>query len=192
MYNHFFMRRRTLAAIIIVAIAAHAGNAKRVEPKPRASLRFSCFKKPFLSVSLHTPKRDRFPEVELRLTDPRGRSGDGAGAKRIPKSQSGRVNDVPGHPTLTKAVAVEVCDAIQGDYSVIVSGHEDQRYLMTISADDGRLGNEAMSSDLNIHRDRTCRYWFRFSMGSGHATVHWLEGTNHMQAGEPLCEPVPR
>src|SRR5258708_1679424 len=105
MYNHSLMR--TLAAVIIAAIAAQAGSAKRVEPKPRPSLRFSCFNKPFLSVSLHTQKRDRFPDVELRLIDPRGRSEGGARAKRIPKSQSGRVIQIPGHPAISKAIAVE-------------------------------------------------------------------------------------
>ena len=102
MYNHSLMRQRTLVAVVIAAIAPQAGNAKRVEPKPRPSLRFSCFNKPFLSVSLHMQKRDRFPDVGLRLIDPLGRSGDGAGAKRIPNSQSGEVIQIPGHPTISK------------------------------------------------------------------------------------------
>ena len=183
---------RPLAAAIIAAIAAQAGNVKRVEPKPRPSLRFSCFNKPFLSVSLHTQKRDRFPAVELRLIDPRGRSGDGTGAKRIRKSQSGRVIQIPGHPTISKAIAVEVCDAIPGDYAVIVSEHNDEQYGFVVSGDDGGPGNEAMSSGLYAHPDRTCRYWFRFSMGAGHmVTVRWLESINHMQTIEPVCEPVP-
>lgn len=179
---------RTIVAVIIAAIAAHAGNTKRVEPKPRPSLRFSCLKKPFLSVSLHTPKHDRFPDVELRLIDPRGRSGDGAGANRIPKSQSGRVIEMPGQPY--KAVAVEVCDAIPGAYALIVSQHGGERYRIGVSGHDGGLGNDAMGYDLDAHPDRTCRYWFRFSMGP--VKVRWLEGTNHMQTGEPACEAVPR
>ena len=67
----------------------------------------------------------------------------------------------------------EVCDAIQGDYAVIVSEHNDEQYSFVVSGDGGP-GNEAMSSGLYAHRDRTCRYWFRFSMGAGHIVrVHF-------------------
>src|SRR5450755_1716367 len=116
--------RRALALLVIVLLTVIFGETQTKGSKPRQSLRYSCLDKPFLTVSAYTAGHASFPDVALRLIDPLGRSsGTGSQAKRIPKTQYGRAIEMPKYATRSKAIAVEVCEAIQGDYLVMVSEH---------------------------------------------------------------------
>src|SRR5690242_6210245 len=133
---------RILSATLIIQLAAFAGGK---EVRTAVSLRYSCYDKPFLSVSVSTLQRNTFPSVELRILDPLGRSfGTGSNGERNPRSQSGRVVEIPKHQQHSKAIAVEICDAIPGDYSVDVSELSNAQYWLSVSADDGKTGNEAI------------------------------------------------
>lgn len=182
------MRARTLATVVLAVIAAQAGNVKGVQP--RLSLRSHCLNKVYLAVFVHTLKGDGFPDVDLRLLDPRGRSSGGvAENNRIPKSQSGKMILIPKNAR-TKVIAVEVCDALQGDYTAIVSEHKNEQYGFSVEADGGDLGSDGEGFGLATHRNSTCKFWFRLSMGAGHMLkVHSLDA-NHMQTWGAACEPA--
>src|ERR1700690_1367198 len=95
-----------LSIYLILLTLTAMGAAETAKPQYRPSLRFSCFDVPFLSVSVHAPRRDSFPNVEMHLVDPLGRhAGSGARRPRIPKSQSGKIAEIPPHPDKSKAVA---------------------------------------------------------------------------------------
>lgn len=181
--------RQALAFLIIVTCTVTAGETKTKDPEPRQSLLYSCLKQPLLRVSATTAGHDSFPDVEVRLVDPLGRSsGNPRKGKRIPKTQYGRVIEVPDHPTKSKAIAVEVCEAIQGDYIVIVSGHKKEEYGLRVNADDGGTGNEGMSSTFYSRPDRTCKFEFRFLMQDHSVTLRWLRDHVQIADSNPVCE----
>ncbi len=179
--------RDALVLLIIVLIAAKGGET-RTTGNFTLSLKYSCHNKPFLSVSAYAAGHASFPDVDLRLVDPSGRSsGKGSEGKRIPNSHYGKVIEMPSHPASSKAVAVEVCDAIEGDYIVVVSEHSKGEYGFAVSADNGGTGNEAMGTTFHGLRDRTCKYEFRFLMKGRPVTLRWL-GNDHVQTADPVCE----
>ncbi len=117
----------------------------------------------------------RFPDVELRLIDPLGRSlGNSSEGKRIPNAQYGRVIDIPNNATGSKAIAAEVCEAIQGDYLVVISVHSKGKYGLSVHADDGGNGNESMATGVDTLYS-TCKFEFRFLMNAHSVT-------------DPICE----
>jgi hypothetical protein len=179
--------QKSLAVLIIVVAA---GQAVGREVKPALSLRYSCFEKPFLSVSMYVlPHRDIFPDVELRLIDPRGRALGSAKQRRVLKFRSGKVIEIAKQPTRSKAVAAEVCGAMQGDYSLVVSEHENGQYRIAVRADDGGTGNESMTAGVLTRRGRTCTYPFRVLMSDHSVSVKWLGSTDHVQTflPDPSC-----
>lgn len=181
--------RQAFLLLTVVLFTATAGETKTTNSKSRPSLRYSCLKRPFLSVSAYTADHASFPDVELRLVDPLGRySGNGSAGKRIPKSRYGRVIEVPKYPTRSKAIAAEVCDAIQGDYIFVVSEHGKEKYGLSVRADDGGSGHEAMGSALYSIPNRTCKFQFRFLMKGHSVTVRWLRDRVQIADMDPICE----
>ena len=182
------MAMRRSLAILIVALVA--GTALAKETKPAVSLRYSCSDKPFLSISVSTLHRDSFPDVQLRLIDPLGRAlGFGVERKRIPTSHYGKVIEIPGHEAMSRVVAAEVCEAMQGDYAVVVSEHANEDYRLAVRADDGSVGNEAQSSWFQSRQGQTCTFRFRVLMANHTVSVRWLS-TDHVQtfSPDPACE----
>lgn len=82
---------------------------------PHESLGYNCLDQPFLSISVSVPRHDKFPNMDIGLVDPAGRT---AGMEHrdhsIPHSQYGRVIEIPSLPELSKAVAIEICDPEPG------------------------------------------------------------------------------
>src|ERR1700687_731476 len=181
--------RRGLALLVIVLFTVIASEAQTNSSKPRQSLRYSCLGKPFLSVSAYAGGHASFPDVKLRLIDPLGRSsGDGSKGKAIPNAQYGRVIEMPTHPTASKAIAIEVCEAIQGDYLITVSEHGKEEYGLSVRADDGATGNEGMGSAFYARPDRTCKFEFRFQMKDHSVTLRWVRDGVQIADSDPICE----
>lgn len=163
-------------------VALHAAQSEA-----QLSLRYSCFNKPFLTVSAHVPRHDSFPAVDLLLTDPRGRSvGHDRAAEKIPNSQYGKTIEIPGHLSQSRAVAAEVCGAIRGDYILVVSEHDDVPYLISIGGNAAEGGDQFIIARFYPHGARTCRYRFSFLMDEG-SNVHWLADAQH-RGDHPVCE----
>lgn len=180
---------KTFVLLSILLLAGCIRAQKRSEV--RVSLQYSCIQKPFLSVSAHTSGHQSFPNVELHLIDPRGRTAGLNNRSRLPRSQSGRIIEIPDDPNQSKVIGAEICDAIQGDYQVIVAEHHEAEYVLSVRANDGRAGSEAMSHPIQPSGDRTCQYRFRFLLGTaGPVKIRWL-GNSGRQAMHPVCEPVP-
>ncbi len=162
------------------------------------SLSYSCFHEPFLNVSVSSPRHDSFVNIELGLVDPNGRSaGSGHHGNAIPRSQYGKVVEIPSRPEASKVQAVEVCGAMPGAYLISVSEHGDFGYRLTVSGDDGTesdQGNETQSVNLRTDGDRMCHFRFFFRMTKGKVAIQWLDNTGHaLGFGEfPICEPIPR
>jgi len=167
--------------VLIVALAAGRAFAKDI--KPAVSLRYSCSDKPFLSVSVSTQRRDSFPDVQLRLVDPQGRAlGSDNKHRRIPKSQQGKVIEIPGHAASSRVVAAEICEAVQGDYALLVTEYADGQYRLSV-------GNEALSSWFLSRQGQSCTFRFRVQMANHVVNVRWLS-PDHVQTSspDPTCE----
>jgi hypothetical protein len=180
----------------LMLIAAGSTTTWATEyPQP---LYFSCFDEPFLSVSVSAPHHDSFVNIDLGLGDPDGRSaGSGHHGRSIPRSQYGKVVEIPPHPEMSKAVAVEICGAIPGTYLIEVSEHGSFDYLLTVRGDDGTKSNQGnQTQPVNLHSDgdRMCHFRFNFRMAKGKVAIQWLDNTGHPLrfAESPTCEPIPR
>lgn len=187
--------RELFSAYIAVLTLAVIGIAQNPGPKYRDSIRSSCLDSSFLSISAHTLRHDGFPDVELRLTDPKGHvTGNGSRENEIPNSQYGQIVEIPQHPTLSKAVAVEVCQAVQGRYAFTVTEHGGSQYRITVRGNDGKDGNESQVLSFQAHGDRTCQYRFYFLMAEGKVSIRWLDTNDHPLPflERPECEAVPR
>jgi hypothetical protein len=152
---------------------------------PRQPLRLSCFDQPFLAVEFSTLRRDTFPSLELRLTDPIGRSaGVGRNAPRIPSSQYGRTFISKERPF--KSLAAEVCNAIQGDYEVNVTELDaGSQYRFSVAGNDGKTGNLAQSAWV-VTSGRRCRYKIRFKFRYNIVSLYWLDDSG-ATTFEPTC-----
>jgi len=170
-------------------IALATGRALAEDVKPAISLRYSCFDKPFLSASVSTERHDSFPDVEVRLLDAQGRPLDNNRRnRRTPKSQQGKVIEIPGHPATSQTVAAEICEAGEGDYALLVSEHADGQYWLSIDADDG-IGNEGMDSSFFARKGQTCTFRFRVRLAYHVVNVRWLSpGNVQTSSPDPTCE----
>jgi hypothetical protein len=136
--------------------------------------------------------------IELGLVDPQGRiAGTNHSGKSIPRSQYGKVVEIPSLPDKSKVIAVEICGAIPGLYLISVSEHGYFDYRLTVTGDDGtnsNEGNESQSMNLRAEGDRACRFRFNIRMANGKVAIQWLDKAGHpLPFGEfPGCEPVPR
>ena len=188
---------RGLLPVYLVVLALGAtGTSRSTEPEYSASIHLSCHDSPFLSISAQTPRRDNFPDVELRLTDPLGRhAGSGSHDHQIPNAQYGKIVEIPTRrPSLSKAVAVEVCNAIAGRYIFTVTEHGKAEYRVSVSGADGKYLVVSEVLNLSADGDRTCQYRFLFSMPKSKANIRWLDNKDRPLAflQHPVCAPVPR
>jgi hypothetical protein len=188
--------RNLLPLGAILFLAGAAANAQTSRPEYSESLHYSCLDSPFLKISAHFPRRDSFPAVEMRLTDPSGRNAGGTtDAHQIPNSHYGRIVEMPKQPDISKAVAIEICDARPGRYLMTTSERGGAEYRISVTGDDGKNENETQILYVRTAEDgRTCRYRFYFLMADGKVAIRWLDDTNHpLRFGQqPDCDPGPR
>jgi hypothetical protein len=185
-----------LSFLVMLTLAGSTGAANTGYSQ---SLHFACLNDRFLSVSVSAPRHDRFIDIELGLLDPAGRKAGSGGNDNhpIPRSQYGKVVEIPPHPESSKAVAVEICDPMPGPYLISVSEHGTLDYRLTVTGDDGtesNHGNESEPVNLHADGDRMCRYRFNLSMENGYLAIRWLDSTGHpLKFSErPTCDVVPR
>ena len=180
-----------LQSLLLLTLAVSLGTA---ETKYSQSLHFACLNDPFLSVSVSAPRHDRFVNVDLGLVDPTGRkAGTGDDNHPIPRSQYGKVVEMPSHPDSSKVVAVEICGAMPGTYLITLSEHGSFDYRLSVSGDDGSGSNQGnMTEPVHLHADgnRVCRYRFDFSMENSTVTIRWLDkdGRPLRFAERPTCD----
>jgi hypothetical protein len=184
------MAMRKSFAVLIIALTA--GNASAKDASPAVSLLYSCSDKLFLSVSVATFDRRHFPDVRFKLTDPAGKAlGSGVKRKLFPKARYGRVIGIRSNPARSKAIAAEICGAMQGDYEVNLSEQGSEKYRLAVQADEGSHDSDSMESIFMPREGRTCTVKFRVRMIEPHiVNVHWLRSADNVQTSEPdpACE----
>jgi hypothetical protein len=186
------MRKWLLFVLFVFATVAWAQTKKSEYTN---SLHYSCFDRPFLSVSAHVPDRRSFPNVELQLTDQYGRrAGIGKYNRGIPNSHYGNVAEIPKVPERSKAVAVEVCGATSGRYALTVSEHDNSPYTISVTGDDGKDGNQSEDQNRRPDGERVCQFRFYFSMAAGKVSIEWVDKDNRPLPflATPDCDPVTR
>ena len=188
------MRRTVLVWLCIVALSGTiAGHDTQSDGS--VSLRFSCLNSGFLSVSAHTPQHDGFPDVDLRLVDPLGRTaGAGRNERPIPSSQYGKIFEIRQQPQKSRAVAVEICDAIPGRYVITILEHSDAEYRVTVRGEGARkTGMEGLILYPAAEGNRTCRYKFDF-VPKQKEVARWLDDRDRPLRPweQPACSPIPR
>ncbi len=163
---------RWIVALLCLQSIFGQGQNRSSNDKMAESMKWSCKTPPFLSVSVSTMRRDAIPQTQLRLTDPSSREqGANVSTVRIPKSHYEQVVEYPPDPDHSRAHAVEVCDAEQGVYRVLVYEHGDGQYRLAVTVGHG--------NSLIIYRDAKeaqIRH-FRFSLKveKGNGEVSWLD-----------------
>ena len=173
---------------------ASSQSASRLDVKlPQTSLMYSCLEAPFLSISVSTPRHNTFVDVALRVVDPQHRTaGYGANDHPIPKSSYGRVIEMPRHADVSKAVAVEICDAMEGKYELTVWEHSKAEYRVHVR---GMDANHHFTDILYPipEEGRVCRYMFQYRLDTDE-TIRWLDGQGRMLPfpEKPACTPVQR
>lgn len=188
-------RRTILALLLVLSLLGIAGTGAQ-ESEYHGSLQFSCLHSAFLGASAYAPQPDKFPNVELRLTDALGRSaGAGSHNHPIPNSRYGRGTELPDDIKVNrKSVAVEICDAESGRYILNVTEHGTEWYSIVVKGEDGKYGNEARSLNVYPHGDRVCKYRFEFKKAKANVAIVWLNRDNRPLdfLQQPECEIVPR
>lgn len=198
------MRKLRLERLVLFVLAGVASGQT-------ASLRQSCSDAPFLSITASAPRHDSFVNVELGLVDPKGRTAGMDRGDSIPRSQYGKIVELPLHPERSKVIAIEICDAVPGTYLISIAEHGDFDYRLTVTGDAGPT-SDSFSEPVNLHADgyRLCRFRFNFRMIKRNAAIEpldktgrpspigefpikWLDKTGHpLPFGEfPICEPIP-
>jgi len=176
---------------MIVLGLAMTDASETQEPAYRNSIHVACPDSRFLSVTAYTMQHDRFPGVELRLTDPKERqAGSGTRDHQIPRMQYGKIIEMPQNPARSKAVGVEICNAMPGRYSMTVMEHGREGYRISVTGSDGRYVNDTLTLNLQADGDRTCEYRFYFLIVQRKATLRWLDGLDHALPAlqHPTCE----
>jgi hypothetical protein len=172
------LRIVSLATLTYVQLLGSLGYCQAADQKPQASMIFSCDRRPFLSVSVSTPKRDRIPQSQIRVTGPLSRQqGFGVSAKPIPQSHYKDVVEVPKWPDRSREHAVEVCGAQQGGYALTVYEHGDERYRITV----GVNMSDFMSANLHSREGRIRRYRFFLSVKNDRVHLTWLDKNRQPQ-----------
>lgn len=178
------MAMRKSLAVLIIALTAGKASTKDAAP---VSLLYSCSDKLFLSVSVATLDRRHFPDDQFKLTDPAGRAlGLGAKHKPFAKARYGRVIGIRSNPARSKAIAAEICGAMQGDYVVDVSEHGSEKYRLGVSANEGSADSDSTESIFLPRQGQTCTVKFRVRMIEPHiVNVRWLRNADNVQTSEP-------
>lgn len=176
--------RKSLAVLIIVLTA---GKASTKDTAPAVSLLYSCSDKLFLSVSVATFDRRHFPDDQFKLTDPAGRAlGLGAKHKPFARARYGRVIGIRSNPARSKAIAAEICGAMQGDYVVDLSVQGSEKYRLGVSANEGVADSDSMESIFLPRQCQTCTVKFRVRLIEPHiVNVRWLRNADNVQTSEP-------
>jgi hypothetical protein len=186
------MRNATALWIVLLTLAP-AAIAQTGHPEQTESLSLSCLENSFLGVFAHVASHESFPHVELRLIDPSGRNlGASVQAQQGKDVHYGRVFQLPKHPDHSKAVALEICNAVSGRYVLTVVESGNERYQISVTGEDGKTGNETRILYLHSDGDKTCTYRFSFLMADGKVAIRWLDSADHPLpfAKKPDCEPV--
>jgi hypothetical protein len=135
----------------------------------------SCKGSQFLSASVSTPRRDRIPQTEVKLTDPASREqGANATGTRISRSQYESVAEVPKFPKLSMQHAVEVCDAGEGEYLLTIYEHGDERYRITVGVY-GNENNEFLPENFRSQEGRIRQFKFLFKIKKREVFLTWLD-----------------
>jgi hypothetical protein len=188
------MRRLALQLALLLTMTG-VGLPQTAAKKYSQSLWSSCSDNSFLSVSASAPRHDSFVNVELSLVDPQGRTaGEDHQGDTVPKSQYGRVVEIPSHPDQSKVVAIEICRATPGAYHVSLSEHGEFDYVFSVTGLDGHTGNESRHVTLHADGDRACHFRFNFRVEGGKVSVQWLDKSGRPLPflEQPTCERVPR
>jgi hypothetical protein len=188
-------RLARLFSVALLFVASGTGElALAGQGEGQQLLYFSCFDKPYVGVIARNPQRDAFPDIELRLMDPEGRTaGYGSHKSTIPNSHYARVIEIPSVPSLSKAVAVEVCGASQGQYELTVREGADFSYILAARSGGGNITDETQGLNRVAQTGRTCQYKFTFTLQDGHARLKWIDqdGSPYGPGDEVPCI-VPR
>jgi hypothetical protein len=170
-------------SIVFVASlgATPAWNQTSVHPKEiKASFLYSCLESPSLSVAASTPYHDGSPAVKLSLVDPKGQVQPRTTGKRtIPKSSYGEVVEMPKSQTRSRALAIEICDAVQGSYSLRVEETGGQPYRISVR---GNAPNTSESRGLK-HQSNIGRVWnyrFFYHVQNKEAKIEWLDENDRL------------
>lgn len=172
-------RTQRLSILVLIACQGVCGAGRGPHSTVRESLHYSCLDDPFLSVTASTPKHDAFVDMDLRLTDPAGRTvGSGTHVNAIPRSSYGRIVALPSHREIpSKAIAVEVCSPQQGIYSLRVAERQAGEYRLTVQGVPGSGGKSSTAQPYHLKAEtgRACEYKFRYSVVDGRASVYFLD-----------------
>jgi len=169
------MNRTSLVTLVLITISCFTGTPCMASVS-KPSLELNCLDRPFLGVAVSTPERNAIPTVQLTLRDPLGRAA-GAGIKhtRIPHSRYGNVVQIPNDPERSRMLAVEICDARQGVYTITIREGGNSRYRLEVIAS----GKDSLFEPLHrSSRDgRILINKFAFKIQSGAAKIIWLDKT---------------
>ncbi len=180
-------------AFLMAVMLTLTANADLYDLQFEEAYTLSCLDVAWVRIAASTRLHDSIPAVELRLVDPNGRM---AGARvssneSIPRSHYGNIIEMPKHPEISKAVAVEVCDPRQGEYEVTVwERTTGAKYDLRIVGD-SRTSMESQSLTLASVSGRTCRFRFRLTRREG-LEIGWIDklGRTVGPAEAATCETV--
>ena len=159
-----------VGTLVLVHLCSHAQDA------PAASLELSCPTSPFISVSASSPDLDAIPSVRLSLQDPSGRiQGFPVATKTIPKSSYGAIAELPKHPQRSKALALEICDAQQGEYHLVIAEFGNAPYRLNVRADAKAKNGESLILQNLATEGRNRSYKFVFRIRKDRLELMWLD-----------------
>jgi hypothetical protein len=178
------MRRSALTIVVFAVISIHAHGQKATKSTDiKDSLIFSCLGKTALSVEAMTSRHVGFPEVQLTLTDPQGRTaGEDSRGDRIPGSRYSRIFGTPKpHKEYSKSRAVEVCNAEQGIYQLTLHEVANESYLINAMG----TGDVDVEGGITLYHvgkpGRVRHYRFSFSIKDRKLEMNWLDGEGREQ-----------
>jgi hypothetical protein len=165
---------RTILLVGLLSLCSAASTQQSSEVKQ--SLQYSCIHDEFfLGVSVSLPEHDRFPAVRLTLSDPAERQiGFRAGRQQIPKSGYGRIVEISTLPNRSRAVAIEVCGAMQGVYMLTVDEQEAAHYRLSVRGTGAQTSNIQVFNFVSKSGGRR-QYRFRYISTEGNSRIEWLD-----------------
>ena len=114
------MRLRT-GVLCVTYLALLCVQHPNIFAEEKPSLWSSCPHVSLLEILVAAPERNRFPDVQLLVTDPEGRTaGFGVVDTAIPTSQYGDIVEIQSTPDKSTARAVQICSPAQGIYTIQV------------------------------------------------------------------------